>query len=253
MLKKRIIPVLLLRDSGLVKGINFSSYRYLGDPMNAIKIFNDKKVDELIFLDIDATNEQSSIDCNFVRKIADECYMPFAVGGGISNIEQIKKLLRAGAEKVVINSSLFENIDFLNEAADTFGSQSLIVSVDIGHNWFKKKTLYRNSGEEAVNFTPAEWIKKVIDNGAGEILINCIYKDGVMKGYDLDYINFLSSDIKVPVIVCGGASCYSDFRKLFDKTKVQAGAAGSVFVYHGKHNAVLINYPDHKEKEALVK
>lgn len=248
MLKKRIVPILLLKNKGLVKGTRFSDYRYIGDPMNAIKIFNDKGVDELMFLDINATSENRVIDVDFVKKVADECYMPFAVGGGIVTIKQMGDLLKAGAEKISINTSSVQNPDLIREASEIFGSQSVVVSIDIKKNWRGKHVVVSHCGTNTTKLEPFEWTKYVAFMGAGEILVNCIYNDGTMEGYDIKFAEEISKSVDVPVIFCGGAGNYSDLRLLLSRTSVSAAAAGSLFVFHGRRRAVLISYPNDEEK-----
>ena len=250
MYRPRIIPVLLLKDLGLVKTTKFSNAKYIGDPINAVKIFNDLKADELIFLDITASNENRSIDYNFIREIGEEAYMPFSVGGGIKELSQVESIINQGAEKVVLNSHCFNNPNIINESAKLFGSQSIVVSIDIYKNIFGKYSLYSNSGKKKQPFNIIEWVKKVVDLGAGEILINSINNDGSMSGYDLNLCSLISKNVCVPVVACGGAGNYIDFKKAIAHG-CHAVAAGSLFVYHGTKKAVLINYPTKKEIEEI--
>ena len=252
MLKKRIIPILLLKNKGLVKGVKFSDYRYIGDPMNAIKVFNDKEVDELIFLDIEATSENRVIDVDFVKKVADECYMPFTVGGGIVNIQQMRDVLKMGAEKISINTSSLKNPNLIREASESFGSQSVVVSIDVDKGWSGKHMVVSHCGKKKTKLHPVEWAKSVEELGAGEILLNLVYRDGTMNGYDVDFIKYFISELSIPVIVCGGAGRYEDIMTLFEKSKVSAAAAGSLFVFHNKQKAVLINYPSNGNKTRLI-
>jgi len=246
MYRPRIIPVLLLKESGLVKTTKFKKYNYIGDPINAVKIFNDLEADELIFLDISATNENRTIDYDFIKEIGDEAFMPFSIGGGITNINQVESLISQGAEKVVLNSYCFKNPSIITEIANLFGSQSVVVSIDIFKNIFGKYSLYSHSGKKKQSIKIIDWIKRVVDLGAGEILINSVNNDGIMEGYDLDLISMISKNVNIPVIACGGAGCYNDFHSAIT-SGAHAVAAGSLFVYHGPKKAVLINYPSKKE------
>lgn len=243
MLKPRVIPVLLLKDEGLVKSKQFSSYKYIGDPINAVKIFNLKEVDELIFLDIEATCKNHEPDYCLIKDIATEAFMPFSYGGGIRNIEQIRKLLRIGVEKVIINNSLF-NEKFVKQAVETFGSSTIIASIDVKYI-NSKPYVYnhlKNVIYEDVNLF--EFIKHITNLGVGELMINSVDRDGTFVGYDLELFSQISDQVKIPVVGCGGAKDITDIKLLFSRTSCSAAAGGSMFVYYGKHNAVLITYPD---------
>lgn len=249
---KRIIPVLLLKGNGLVKGIKFRNHKYIGDPINTIKIFNDKEVDELIVLDILATQEGRCIDPVLVGKLADECYMPFAVGGGISDVNQISTLIREGAEKVVLNSALSSNLDLVRTASKRFGSQSIVACIDINKNWFGKKTVYSKNFTKKINSDLINRMRKIEDSGAGEIMINCIHMDGVMEGYDNSIISEINSTVNIPTIILGGAGSYDNLREAFTNSDISAAAAGSLFVFHGELKAVLVNYPSKIEKNEIM-
>jgi len=244
----RIIPCLLLKGDGLVKGVKFKNYTYIGDPLNAVKIFNDKKVDELFFMDITASAEGRIPRLDLIRDIADECYMPFGVGGGICSIQQIKEIIEAGAEKVSINSAAIENPKLIKEAAAIFGNQSIVVSIDVKKNWRGKYVVMSHSGTKKSKLELINWVKQVEDLGAGEIIINSIANDGMMEGYDLELIRAVSKAVSLPVIAAGGAANMNHFAEA-----VSAGAsavsAGSMFVFTGRHRAVLINYPSVGEIE----
>jgi len=251
MLRKRLIPVLLQKNKGLVKGIKFDNYKYIGDPINAIKILNDKQVDELVYLDIDATKENRVIDVEIVKTIADECYMPFAVGGGISKISEISKLLSAGAEKVVINSSTITNPNLIPQAVIEFGSQSIIATIDIKINWFGKHVVTYSSGKKRTNLNLFDFAVELERKGVGEIMLNCVYADGVMNGYDYKIIQKLSEKVSIPVIACGGAGKLEHVKHLFSSTNVSAAASGSLFVFHGNRDSILINYPSIQQRKKL--
>jgi cyclase len=248
----RVIPVLLLKDKGLVKTIKFDKKRakYIGDPINAVRIFNDLEADELIFLDINATKEHRTISKELVKNIGDEAFMPFAVGGGIRTLDDIKQLLAAGAEKVVINTMAIEDREFINKASAIFGNQSIIISIDL----VKKRNeylIYTIGGTKKAKISLPDYLGQIQQAGAGEIFINSIDRDGAMSGYDLEMIRFITSKVSVPVIACGGAGNLVHLKEAIDAGGASACAAGSMFVYHGSRNAVLINYPEKKELEKI--
>lgn len=253
MLRPRVIPVLLLRGDGLVKGIQFKDHRYVGDPMNAIKIFNEKEVDELAFLDIRGTEENRIPRLGYLEKIADECYMPFAVGGGIKSVKHIREILHAGAEKVSINSAAVENPDLIAEAAALFGSQSVVVSIDYRRGRGDGPyDVYTRAGSKRTELDPVGWAVRAAGLGAGEILLNSIDRDGTMEGYDLDLLAEVASAVTVPVIACGGAGNVEDFGHAIHTAGASAVAAGSMFVFHGRRRAVLISYPEREELERVL-
>ena len=247
MFRPRVIPCLLLQNLGLVKTTKFKKPRYVGDPMNAIRIFNKKQADELIFLDINATKEKRIPPLDLIKKIGEECFMPFAVGGGIRTIEDIRRILRAGAEKVVINSYAVTNPGFIKEASRVFGAQSIVVSVDVKKRLWGKYEVYTHCGSKAAGIGPVEFVKKVESYGAGEIFLNSIDNDGTMEGYDINLVRMISDSVGVPVIACGGAGSLDDFREALIDGNAFAVSAGSFFVFHGRRRAVLINYPTREE------
>lgn len=246
MLRPRLIPVLLLEDQALVKTIQFKKPNYIGDPINAVKIFNDLEADELVFLDINATNQNRLIDLDFVRQVGEEANMPFSVGGGIKTIEDIRSIIAAGAERVVIGSYAIENPDFIKEASAEFGTSTISVCIDFKNNFFRKIKAYSFRGKIESKYSPIEFAKIMEDKGAGEIIIQSIKKDGTMSGYDKSLIFEVSKSLKIPVIALGGASNYSDLKECFNDAYVNGVAAGSLFVYQGVHKGVLINYPENK-------
>jgi len=250
MFRPRVIPCLLLKDKGLVKTIKFKDPTYVGDPMNAVKIFNDAKADELVFLDITATNEGRIPDIEVIRNIGEEAFMPFAVGGGINNMEQVGELINAGAEKVIINTEAIENPRFISEIAEIFGRQSIIVSIDV-----KKKNgayrIYTHSGKKELTLDLLETVKQMEAAGAGEIMINSIDNDGMQEGYDTELIKTVSSHVQIPVIAIGGAGSYEDLTEAVMEGFASAVAAGSLFVFIGRKRAVLINYPDSEELQEM--
>jgi cyclase len=247
----RIIPCLLLKDRGLVKGQGFADHKYVGDPINAVNIFNAKEVDELVFLDIRATADQRMVDLDLVQQLADECGMPFAVGGGITCLAQAKELMSAGAEKVVLNTSIFRSRQLIEEIAGTFGSQCVVASIDVKSNLWGKQRVYVRSGSEATRSLPAGLAAEYARSGAGEILITSIDRDGMRSGYDLELIKSVTSNVDVPVIACGGAGSLEHMRDACVVGGASAAAAGSLFVFHGPRRAVLINYPSRNELERL--
>ncbi len=247
MFRPRVIPVLLLKNLGLVKSMKFKDYRYIGDPINAVKLFNDLGADELAFLDILANRENRSISLDFVRRVGDEANMPFSVGGGIRSIKEIQQVLNAGAEKVIMNTFAAENPDFVKEASDEFGSSTIVVSIDVKKNVFGKELVYIYSGRKATKFDPVTYAGLVEDRGAGEIIINSIEQDGMMQGYDISLIKRVSEAVRIPVVALGGAGNNNDLRKAVLEGYASAAAAGSMFVYHGPRRAVLVNYPTYNE------
>lgn len=251
MFRPRIIPVLLLKNSGLVKSIKFKDHRYIGDPINAVKIFNDKRADELVFLDINASKEKRLISLDFVHKVGDEANMPFAVGGGIRTIENIRNILANGAEKVVLSTVLFENKSFIKEAADLFGSSTITVCLDIKKNVFGKYQVVYKNAKEKFNGDPVEFAQKIVEDGAGEIIVQSVDRDGTYEGYDLGIIKKISSAVTVPVIALGGANGYNNFTSAVKDAYASAVAAGSLFVYHGPRRAVLINFPNKTELKKI--
>lgn len=247
MFRPRVIPVLLLRNLGLVKSVQFRDYRYIGDPINAVKLFNDLGADELVFLDILAGNEKRSISLDFVRKVGDEANMPFSVGGGIRSINEIRNILNAGAEKVILNTIAAEDPEFIKKASDEFGSSTIVVSVDVKKTIFGKELTVINSGKKTTKNDPVNFARLMEEKGAGEIIINSIENDGMMGGYNLSLIKRVSEAVRVPVVALGGAGTKDDLRKGIIDGFASAVAAGSMFVYHGPRKAVLINYPANEE------
>jgi len=252
MIRPRIIPALLLRDQGLVKGNNFSKHKYVGDPINAVRIFSKMEVDELFFLDIESTNKSSIISLELIQDIADECFMPFGVGGGIKNLDEIKSILKGGAEKVVINTAAYENPNLIKEASSYFGKQAIVVSID-----YKvvngKPIIFTNSGKKPRTLDLFDYVKLVEEEGAGEILITSIDREGDLGGFELEISKKVCEITKIPVIVHGGAWTIEDIFEIFKVNQPSAVAAGSMFVFKGSRDGVLINYPSRKILETLFK
>ena len=251
MFRPRVIPVLLLKNLGLTKSIGFGNYRYVGDPINAVKIFNDKKADELIFLDITASNENRCISNEFVYKVGDEANMPFAVGGGIRTIKDIRNMLSMGVEKVILNTVGFENPGFVKEAVDVFGSSTIVVCMDVKKARFGKEKICIYGGKKSIKKDPLEAAQEFEEFGAGELIIQSVDRDGSYEGYDLEMISKVSKAVTIPVVALGGAGGLNDFKKAIDIGKCSAVAAGSLFVFHGPRKAVLINYPSQDELKDL--
>lgn len=243
MYRPRIIPVLLLKNLGLVKSVKFNKHRYIGDPINAVKIFNDKKADELVFLDINASKENRLISLDFVHRVGDEANMPFAVGGGIKTVKDIRSVLENGAEKVVINTAAFVNPEFIKEAVNAFGSSTIVVCLDVKKNFFGKYELVFRKSEKRSKDNLIEFAQKIEEFGAGEIIIQSVDKDGTYEGYDVELIKLVSQTVTIPVVALGGASKYDDFSLAVKEGYASAVAAGSLFVYHGPRRAVLISFP----------
>jgi cyclase len=252
-LRPRIIPVLLLENQVLVKTTQFKQANYIGDPINAVKIYNDLQADELVFLDINASSQNRLIDLDFISQVGEEANMPFSVGGGIKTLEDIRNIISTGAERVVIGSYAIENPDFIKEASEEFGTSTISVCIDFKKNIFRKSKVYSLRGRKESNYSPLEFAKMMEDKGAGEIIIQSIKKDGTMSGYDINSIFEISKSLKIPVIALGGASNYSDLKKCFNGGYVNGVAAGSLFVYQGIHKGVLINYPENKSSIFLNK
>ena len=237
----RIIPTLLLKDKGLVKTINFKNPRYIGDPINIVRIFNEKEADEITILDIQATNKESKPDYNFIKDIVSEAFMPVGYGGGVKNLNQIEKLFEIGVEKVILNTICYENPNILAESSNKFGSQSIVVCIDIKKNLFGKYNLFSHSGKKKQKELLLDYIKKVEDLGAGEIIINSIDRDGCMAGYNLEILRKINKKTKLPVIALGGAGSKNHLIEAIN-AGVSGVAAGSLFIYQGIHKAILVSY-----------
>ena len=251
MIRNRIIPILLFKNKGLYKTLKFKNPKYVGDPINAIKIFNDKMVDELVFFDITASKEKKSPNLILIRDIASECFMPLCYGGGINNLDIIREILNVGVEKVCLNSHAVKNPILIKDAANFFGSSTIVVSIDVKKNLFGKYSVYINGGEENTNIDPVNWAIKIEKMGAGEIIVNSIDRDGTLLGYDIPLLRSITSKVNIPVVASGGASSMEDFSKAIKSADVAAVAAGAYFVFHGKHRAVLISYPSEYEIDEL--
>ena len=253
MLYPRIIPCLLVHNKGIVKTVKFSEPKYVGDPINAVKIFNEKEVDELMVVDIDATRENSEPDYKMIENLAAECRMPLCYGGGIKTVEQAQKIFNLGVEKIAVSSVVCENPAFISQLAERVGNQSVVVVLDVKKKSFSSNyEIWTHNATKNTKLDPVDFAKKCEALGAGEIILNSIDQDGVMKGYDFAIIDKIRNVISSPLTVMGGAGTLDDIGKLIKKYGIIGAAAGSLFVFKGKYKAVLINYPNHHEKEELV-
>jgi cyclase len=252
MLRPRIIPSLLLHDKGLVKTVNFKSHKYIGDPINAVRIFNEKEVDELAIFDIDATVLNKEPDYILIEKLANQSRMPLCYGGGVKTVQQAQKIFGLGIEKIALSSAVIQNPQLVTDIADRVGSQSVIVVLDIKKKLLGGYELYTHNGKKPTGINPIKFAKELESVGAGEIIINSIDQDGMMKGFDLSLIDKIAETITIPMTVLGGAGSISDIKKVIDKHRVIGVAAGSLFVFKGVYKAVLINYPSREEKDLLI-
>jgi cyclase len=242
------MPVLLLKDNGLVKSTKFKKHKYIGDPINAVRIFNELEADEIVFLDIDASKKGKLIDLQLVREIGEEANMPFGVGGGVKALDDIQQLIQAGAEKVIICSEALQRPEFIREASDAFGSSTISVCLDLGKAFFGGTKLFSHCGTKKHVISPLDFAKQMEGFGAGEIIIQSIEFDGMMNGYNYSESISIAKSITIPVTILGGAGKLSDVRSTHEQFIFNGYAAGSLFVYQGVHRGVLINYP---EKELL--
>jgi imidazole glycerol-phosphate synthase subunit HisF len=253
MLRPRIIPCLLVHNKGLVKTVNFKEPKYVGDPINAVKIFNEKEVDELIVLDIDASSDGRDPDFTLIKNLAAECRMPLCYGGGVKTVKQAKAIINLGAEKVAISSAAIENPLLVSAIAEEVGKQSMIVVIDVKKKGLLSKyEVFTHNGTKATGKNPVEFAREMERLGVGEIVVNSIDNDGLMKGYDMKLIESIREAVNVPITVLGGAGSLSDIKQIVDKFGVIGVAAGSLFVFKGVYKAVLINYPKRSELNSLV-
>jgi len=249
MITNRIIPCLLLSNNALVKTVKYKDPGYIGDPINAIRIFNEKEVDELIFLDIHASSHDQRPNFRLIAEIATECFMPVSYGGGVASLENAQRIFQLGIEKISLNSVIFDNPGFVSEMAKQFGSQAVIASIDVKKDNNGNHEVYKKNGKIATGWDPGELAKHVENLGAGEILLNSIDHDGTQSGYDINLIKNVSDSIGIPVIACGGAGTILDFVDAIRLGGASACAVGSMVVYFGKNRAVLINFPLRKKIE----
>ena len=252
MLRTRVIPCLLLRGEGLVKTTRFSEPRYVGDPINAIRIFNDKEVDELILLDITASREGRGPAFGAIRDFASECFMPVGYGGGIRSLTDAREVLALGVEKIIVNTMALRRPGLVAEISSEFGAQAVVVSIDVRKKLLGGYEVMAAGGTAKTGLTPVEHAKQMVALGVGEIFLNSIDRDGTGSGYDIALVRSVAQAVSVPVIACGGAGSLADFGIAVNEGQASAVAAGSMFVFHGKHRAVLISYPTRAELERAL-
>lgn len=251
MLRTRIIPALLLRDRALVKTVRFGKFRYIGDPANTVRIFNELEVDELCFLDISAARSRVAPDFNLLRDIASECFMPLAYGGGIVSLEMAKRIYDTGFEKVVINTAACESPTLIEEIAKVYGSQAVVASIDVGRDWLGREGVFTRGGKKRKQDNPVTWAGDLESRGAGEILLTSIPREGTYEGFDLDLVKAVSAAVEIPVIAHGGAGEIAHIRQAVD-AGASAVALGSLVVFQKKDMGVLVNFPSHETLEELL-
>ncbi len=244
MLRARVIPCLLLRKGGLVKTVRFSNAKYVGDPINAVKIFNEKEVDELILLDIDASRERREPDYERIRDIVSEAFMPVAYGGGVKTVEQAQRLISLGVEKVIVNSAALGGFEIVARISERLGSSSTVVAVDVSNDWRGRHRVYDATAGKSTDRDLLEHVRQAERHGAGEIFINDVERDGTGTGYDIGLLKNVCSSVQIPVIACGGAGSLGHLREAV-AAGVSGAAAGSLFIFVGRHRAVMINYPEY--------
>jgi imidazole glycerol-phosphate synthase subunit HisF len=248
----RVIPCLLLSGRGLVKTVGFKDPRYLGDPRNTVRIFNEKEVDELVLLDIRATPAGNSPNFDLIEEIVAEAFMPIGYGGGIRSLEDCSRLFALGVEKVVLNTIAFEKPDFVHELAREFGSQSIVVCIDARKKMFGGYRAYTRAGTRDTGQDPEAAAQSMQSAGAGELIIQSIDRDGAMNGYDLDLVRKVTGAVTIPVVACGGAGSVADLESVVRTGGASAASAGSMFVFHGRHRAVLISFPAPQELTGIL-
>jgi cyclase len=254
MLFPRIIPVLLVHKKGLVKTVKFKDPKYVGDPLNAVRIFNEKEVDELTVLDIDATAQGREPDYKMIENLATECRMPLCYGGGIKTVEQANHILNLGVEKVALSSAALDQPELIRAIAKQVGRQSVVIVLDVKKKFLGGKyECYTHNGKNSQKVCPFEFAQTAEKLGAGELIINSIDNDGCMQGYDLALIKKTRSLVSIPITVLGGAGTHAHIKELLNQEKIIGAAAGSLFVFKGKYKAVLINYPTKTEKSEILK
>ena len=254
MLRPRIIPCLLIHNGGLVKTVQFGAPKYVGDPLNAVRIFNEKEVDELMVLDIDASRFGRSPNETLIAQLAAECRMPLCYGGGVKTVEQFERLIALGVEKVAVSSAAVDEPELITRAAERVGSQSVVVVIDVKTTGVSRRAeVVTLNAIKRSGFEPEAFARKMQDLGAGEIVLNSVDRDGQQRGYDLDLVERVRQAISVPLTVLGGAGSLDDIRVLVQRYPVIGAAAGSLFVFKGKYRAVLINYPSRTERDVLTR
>jgi cyclase len=248
----RVIPALLLQDGGLVKTVAFRDARYVGDPINTVRIFNEKQVDEIVLLDIGATRTGTGPDEAAIEAIAAEAFMPVGYGGGVASLDQARRLIQLGVEKVVINTAAIERPELVREIADVLGSSTIVVSMDAARRADGTYEVRSRNGSQATGLDARAHAEAMAQQGAGEVLLQSIDRDGSMAGYDIDLVRQVASAVGVPVVACGGAGSLEDVATVIRDGGASAAAAGSLFVFHGKHRAVLVTYPSYERRVAAL-
>lgn len=252
MLRSRIIPCLLVHNGGLVKTVGFKDPKYVGDPINAVKIFNEKEVDELIVVDIDATTKGKKPDFKLIEDLACECRMPLCYGGGITTAQEAERIISLGVEKVALSSALIETPELARTISQAIGTQSVVLVLDVKKNVFGRYSVFTHNGRRNTKHDPFQLAKVIESYGVGEIVINSIDKDGTMTGYDVKLAERMRDVVDVPMTILGGAGSFDDIQQLIDRFEIIGAAAGSLFVFKGKYRAVLISYPSRDEKQLTL-
>lgn len=253
MILTRVIPCLLIHNGGLYKTTKFKKPNYIGDPINAVKLFNEKQASELIVIDIDASVKNHYPNFKLIEEIASEAFMPICYGGGVKNIEHMQRIFSSGIEKISVSSLLFEDLEMVKKAVKKFGSSSIVATIDTKKTLFKKQRAYIYNGKKKLPYTIDEVINLLQDSNVGELVVNSIDNDGTMGGYDLNLIQYISKQMNIPVVALGGAGSLDDIIKVIKKGGASAASAGSLFVYHGPRKGVLINYPNEEKLDNLLK
>lgn len=253
MLRPRIIPSLLIHDKGLVKTVKFKDHKYIGDPINAVKIFNEKEVDELAIFDIDATVLGYEPNYILIEKLANQSRMPLCYGGGVKTVKQAQRIFSLGVEKIALSSSIIQNPNLIAEISEKVGSQSVIVVLDVKKKLLGGYEICTHNGKKKTGISPVKFAKIAQKLGAGELIINSIDNDGMMNGFDMNIIAKVREEITIPLTVLGGAGNIEDIKKVILKNGIIGVAAGSLFVFRGVYKAVLINYPSKEEKNNIYK
>ena len=253
MYRPRIIPILLLKNGGLIKTTQFGKERYIGDPINAVHVFNGLKADEIVLLDVEASQQKRPISIELVKKIAEEANMPFSVGGGISTLDQIAERINAGSEKVILNTIAMLDRKFISEAAQHFGSSTLVACLDVKKSFFGNYGACINRGTKMMKGSIVNHAMQLEEAGIGEIIIQSVDRDGLMNGYDIALIQQISEAVSIPITALGGAGSLNDMKDLLLDVSVNGLAAGSMFVYHGARKGILVNYPEKDKIQNLFK
>lgn len=247
MFRPRVIPVLLLKNLSLVKSKRFTDHNYIGDPINAVRIFNDLRADELVFLDIDATAQGRLIPLDFIKDVGGEANMPFSVGGGIKSINDIRSIIKSGAERVIIGSHAIVDPDFVYQATQEFGSSTIAVCIDIKKKFLGGYLVCYQNGKKVSGYSPEEFAQLMQEKGAGEVIVQSIDRDGMMQGYDIELIKKIADSLTIPLVALGGAGNIQHLKEAYHSGRATGLAAGSLFVYHGPKKGVLISYPERSE------